>query len=221
MRRSTIWIGAPFTDKGASLNHLFASRLPVAALLLLFGAFTATADVARPLKEPAENQNQTKAQSDILLAAGLYTRWPTEAFEASKDGSSFLKIGIVGRPAYGKELDALTTTKQIAGRRVIVHNYPAASDVRPCQILFITSSVARADRLALIERFDHSPVLLVGETPGFCLEGGSLNFHVENGKVKFALNPQSLAQKKLVVDPRFMRLARPSTTAETKNDKKP
>src|SRR4051812_28121010 len=148
-----------------------------------------------------------QAKLEILLAAGLYIHWPASAAGEPAD-DKVLTMGVVGGSAGGQELEKLAAGKQIGGRQVIVRHYPSAAAVQLCQILFITSSASRDDRLALIQRYGNSPVLLAGDSPGFLQEGGSLNFQADGGKVRFVLNPQSLDRQKLVVDPRFSRLGR-------------
>jgi hypothetical protein len=160
---------------------------------------------------------QAKARFEILLAAGLYTRWPAGAFDRMQEGLGTLKVGIVGSDPHVEQLEALAAGRQIAGRQVVVRHYPDASEVEPCQILFLAGSLARSDRAALIEKYKDSPVLLVGNTPEFCREGGGLDFRMENGGLKFGLNPQALARQKLVVDPRFSRLARTANAPAPKN----
>lgn len=200
------------------MSSLFSSR-PLALLLLLpCGApwppanLRAAAPQAPVAPTPAAATDsafqQAQAKFEILLAAGLYTRWPSGAFVRAKDGPNVARVGIVGDDSHAEQFARLAAGRQFAGRQVVVHHYRSPSEVEPCQILFLTSSLAKNDRLALLERFKSAPVLLAGETPGFCLEGGGLNFQVENGGVQFVLNPAVLAQKKLTIDPRFSRLAR-------------
>jgi len=208
------------------LFHLFLWR-PLTVLLLLCGALwpaanlLAAAPPAPASAPPAAAVNeaalkQAQARFEILLAAGLYTRWPAGAFERPKEGPSIVRIGIVGNDPQASELESLACGRQIAGRQVVVRNYHSRSEIEPCQILFLADSLPASDRLALIEKYKSSPVLLAGETPGFCLEGGGLNFQMENGSVKFALNPEALARQKLTVDPRFSRLARPASPSAPK-----
>ena len=201
------------------MSSLFSSR-PLALLLLLpCGApwppanLRAAAPQAPVAPTPAAAATdpafqQAQAKFEILLAAGLYTRWPSGAFVRAKDSPNVARVGIVGDDSHAEQFARLAAGRQFAGRQVVVHHYRSPSEVEPCQILFLTSSLAKNDRLALLERFKSAPVLLAGETPGFCLEGGGLNFQVENGGVQFVLNPAVLAQKKLTIDPRFSRLAR-------------
>ncbi|MGI8978645.1 MAG: YfiR family protein [Pirellulaceae bacterium] len=209
------------------MSTLLSSR-PLALLLLLlfpYGAhwppasLRADAPSAPVAPTPAANDaasQQAQAKFEILLAAGLYTRWPSGAFQRATDGPNVARVGIVGDDSHAEQFARLAVGRKFGGRPVVVHHFQSLSEVEPCQILFLTSSLARSDRLALLEKYKSAPILLASETPGFCLDGGGLNFHVENGGVKFVLNPTVLAQKKLTIDPRFSRLARtPSPPAAT------
>jgi len=198
------------------LSRSHHSRHLAATLLVLLSglAVQAKAYAAAPApKAPTANvalPKQTRAKLEILLAAGLYTRW-ADAIEPSKDGPKALKVGIVGSDNYFKELQALAVGRQIAGRPVVVRHYPTPQEVESCQILLLTQSLSRSDRLGLIDKYKSAPVLLAGETPGFCGEGGGLNLRDQDGSAKFLLNPQALARQKLTVDPRFARLGQPAT----------
>ncbi|MBC7855964.1 MAG: YfiR family protein [Pirellulaceae bacterium] len=201
------------------MSTLFSSR-PLALLLLLpcgapwppanLRAAAPPASVAPTAAAAATDPafQQAQAKFEILLAAGLYTRWPSGAFERAKDSPNVARVGIVGNDSHAEQYARLAVGRQFAGRQVVVHHYRSPADVEPCQILFLTSSLAKDERLALLERFKSAPVLLAGEAPGFCLEGGGLNFQVENGGVQFVLNSAVLEKKKLTIDPRFSRLAR-------------
>lgn len=200
------------------MSSLFSSR-PLALLLLLLScgahwppaSLRADAPSAPVAPTPPANDTaiqQAQAKFEILLAAGLYTRWPSGAFGRAMDGPNVARVGIVGDDSHAEQFARLAVGRKFGGRPVVVHHFRNLSEVEPCQILFLTSSLTRNDRLALLEKYKSSPVLLAGETPDFFLEGGGLNFHVENGGVKFVLNPTVLAEKKLTIDPRFSRLAR-------------
>ena len=190
---------------------------PLAALLLLLcGAHWPPARLQAAAPADAGLQ-QSKAKFEILLAAGLYTRWPAGSLERPEEGLGVLKVAIGGSEPHAEQLENLALGRQISGRQVVVRHYQNVAEVEPCQILYLADSLPRNDRLALIEKYKTSPILLAGATPGFCLEGGGLNFQVENGDVKFALNPQVLANQKLVVDPRFSRLVRPAKISAPRN----
>jgi len=194
--------------------------MQVAALAMLAALLPAASAVEISGNAGGTGEREAKAKFEILLAAGLYMHWPASGPATSQNSRSDIQLGVVGHQEYGNSLDALAASKTIAGRRVIVHRFESAADVKPCQILFISSSVARDERKALIERFQNSPVLLAGESAGFCREGGGLNLLTEGGQVKFALNPAALAQQKLSVDPRFSRLAS-SLTESPRDSTKP
>lgn len=156
------------------------------------------------------------AKFEILLAAGLYTGWPAAVLEKA---GSVITIGIVGSEPNTAQLRILASQRKIAGRQVVVQTFQNASEVENCQILLLASSLSKSDRKALIEKYRNSPVLLASSAPGFCQEGGGLGFLVDGGSVKFSLNSQTLARQKLVIDPRYSRLAKPLTTPAKPADK--
>jgi hypothetical protein len=60
------------------------------------------------------------------------------------------------------------------------------------------------------------PVLTVGESPDFVRQGGIINFILEEGKVRFEIDPANAERARLRISSRLLRLARPpSATSKT------
>ena len=145
-------------------------------------------------------------------------RWPAGAFD---EGPNEMRIGIVGSDTHAAQLEKLASGRQIAGRQVVIQHFRSPAEVKPCQMLLLAGSLSAGDRQTLIAKYKSSPVLLASAVPEFCREGGGLNFQMEGGNVKFALNPQVLAKQKLTVDPRFTRLAKTPSQQPPSGGKRP
>jgi hypothetical protein len=152
-----------------------------------------------------------KARFEILLAAGLFVRWPSAEGEPERESPPVVNVGIVGSEPNLDQIQRMAQQRTISGKQIAVKHFERISDLENCQILLLADSLSENDRLELIEKYRDLPVLLASSAPGFCREGGGLEFSIVRSNVKFLLNSQALARQKLVVDPRFSRLAQPAT----------
>jgi hypothetical protein len=50
-------------------------------------------------------------------------------------------------------------------------------------------------------------VLLVGESPGFAGQGGTVNFLLDQGTVRFEINTETARRQQLVFDAKLLNLA--------------
>jgi hypothetical protein len=76
-----------------------------------------------------------------------------------------------------------------------------------CNTLFISKSDAEIWHV-LIGKSDLSGVMLVGESEGFLISGGHINFFIVSGKVRFEINPTSLRHSGINMSSKVLRLGR-------------
>jgi hypothetical protein len=51
-------------------------------------------------------------------------------------------------------------------------------------------------------------VLLVGEDPGFADQGGTVNFYMDENKIRFEINPEIAKQDRLKISSKLLGLAK-------------
>ena len=165
--------------------------------------------------------------SEYLIKAGFvfnfakFVEWPSAAF-AQPD--SPIVIGILGTDPFGNVIDRIVEDKKIGTRGFVVRRFKWArdsrdlKDLRECKILFVSSS-ERAHIDEILQGLKGSPVLTVGETPGFAERGGIVRFVVEDNRVRFEVNVEAARQAELNISSRMLTLARiisPSAAAAGK-----
>src|SRR5690349_16654023 len=69
----------------------------------------------------------------FLYNFGGYVEWPAEAFVTAEQP---FVIGVLGNAPLDDTLRELAQTKKVAGRRIVVEQFPSVDSVRACQILF-------------------------------------------------------------------------------------
>jgi hypothetical protein len=166
--------------------------------------------LAASLLLPARGSAQVASEYDIK-AAFLYNftgfvAWPGHDPEQT---APFV-IGIVGKDPFGRTIDDAMRSKSIAGRTIVIRRWGSAKDVGACDLLFVSAS--EADNLELIQKvLGRSPVLTVGEHPGFIRRGGIINFVKDEGKVRFEISPEAARRTGLVISSKLLNLARATT----------
>ena len=174
-----------------------AARLAVVALLcvILVCRNSTTAFTA-----PSEYE----LKAAFLLNFASYVEWPSRV--AADSGGAFV-IGVCGDDPFGDLLDQTVVGKTINGRKVEVKRFSSIRDLKPCHVLFISSSEeGRTGRILSATKDWH--VLIVGETDGFARKGGIVGFFIEDKKVRFEINPDEAHRSGLKISSKLLKLAR-------------
>jgi hypothetical protein len=153
----------------------------------------------------------TMAQGAVepaLKAAYLYnfvkfTEWRAEAVPS--DAS--IRLCVLGDEAVETALEQTVKNRQVGGRSFTVMRVNVDDALSSCRVLYVTGLDRR--RLAqLLERIKAAPVFTVSDLDGFAAFGGVGQLFVENGKMKFALNPTSAQRAGLRLSSKLLALAK-------------
>ena len=168
-----------------------ALALALALICLTFGGVTTAAQTV-PL--------EYRVKAAYLLNFTRFVEWPRPALE----GSDPFTICVAGTNPFGPVLAATLAGETVAGR-ILAFRVVTEAPVARCQVLFIPRTVAAAPYLRAVRGM---PVLTVGESPDFLEQGGGINFVLEEGKVRFEVNPEAASRNQLTMSSRLLRLAR-------------
>jgi hypothetical protein len=137
-----------------------------------------------------------------------FITWPKPSF-ATADAPFVL--GIVGTPSSVGHRDMLdkyaTHNRLIQGRRVKVVRFESAKTIQKCHLLFISRACSAEETRAALQQVQGQPVLTVGESHGFALSGGVMNFTPTKG-CAFEINPLAAERQQLKIDGRLEALAK-------------
>jgi hypothetical protein len=148
------------------------------------------------------------AVEPALKAAYLYnfvkfTEWRAEAVPS--DAS--IRLCVLGDEAVETALEQTVKNRQVGGRSFTVMRVNVDDALSSCRVLYVTGLDRR--RLAqLLERIKAAPVFTVSDLDGFAASGGVGQLFVENGKMKFALNPTSAQRAGLRLSSKLLALAK-------------
>jgi hypothetical protein len=180
-------------------------RLAVCALVGITLAGTAGVEVAlsQATFESVDSRREYNVKAVTLYAFGKYVTWPETAFESAT--SPFI-IAVLGPDPFSGALDQIAKVKTIENRPIVIKRFAKPEDYSNCHILFISRSFEPELEAKLLEQLAHQPVLLVGESPGFALRGGIINFVQSGSNIRFELNPDKAIEAKLNLSAKLLTL---------------
>jgi hypothetical protein len=133
-----------------------------------------------------------------------FTEWPDSTF-ANKDAP--IRIGVLGEDPFRGALEKVLRGETIRNRRVVVTHSHDLRELAQSHVLFVGKS--ERDRVAeVLSGLNSAPVLTVGETEGFARRGGTINFYLEDDKVRFEINPESTRERGLRMSSQLLALGR-------------
>ncbi len=170
--------------------------------ILLLGTF-------RPARAQPGKITEYRLKTAYLYHFAQFTIWPASAFNDASGVRAPFIIGVLGDDPLGTTLDELARRKTVKGRPIVVRRFKSWKNYQPCHILFLSRTTLPDLRLKAIAATASSPLLLVGESPGFAVRGATVNFYPDvDGTIGFEINIDATKQRKLRVDARVWKLAR-------------
>jgi hypothetical protein len=148
-------------------------------------------------------QAQSLGEDDVKAAFVLklmnFVQWPNSS---TKD----LVIGFIGADSISDSLQRLASGTRVNGRRVVVRRLGLDGDFKSCQVIFLGDS-ERKNASSVLERVRGTSVLTVGESDGFSQRGGIVNLLLNNGRIRFEVNPHGAERAHLQISSRLLSLA--------------
>jgi hypothetical protein len=141
----------------------------------------------------------------FLYNFGSYIEWPSNCFP---DEHAPFTIGVIGSSPLIESLQQIAATKKIGNRKILVTRFENANQIGVCQMLFVPASIPLPEQRSAIAAVKGRPVLLVGETPGFANDGGSMNFIVQANKIRFEVNLAATKEQQLKVSSKLLAMAK-------------
>jgi hypothetical protein len=139
----------------------------------------------------------------FLYNFAKFVEWPADAFR-SPDAP--LAICIVGHNPFSLDVENELRTRPVGGHPVEFVVAKPTDTLNMCHIVFIP--VTEKDQAARIVRsLKGSVALTVGESEGFAVRGGMVNFTVEGGKVRFEINRHAADRAGLKISSKLLSLA--------------
>jgi len=178
---------------GKAQSWVAASRGWILIAGMLLAGFLALA--GEPLAEA-----QSKAK--FLVNFAEFTEWPQGAFS---DNNELLKIGILGRDPFGKDIDELAESDLLKGRRAHILRSRKVEELKSCHILYVSQSEeSRLERILRVLR--GKPVLTVSEIEDSANRGVMIQMKTEDEKLRLVINLESAKAANLTLKSKLLRL---------------
>ena len=158
------------------------------------------------LTQSVDVQNVTtgEVKAAFLYNFARFTEWPNTAFSSA---ASPFSIGIASDEALRQTVERVISGKVVGGRTLTTRIVRDAKDVADIQMLFVSGAgPSRIDEL--LKALRRQPVLTVGDVDSFCVQGGMINFLLEDNRVRFEIRIDATEQAGLRVSSRVLTLAK-------------
>lgn len=152
-------------------------------------------------QELGPTEYQLKAA--FLFNFAKFVEWPTGSFASLQSPFS---ICILGTDPFGAMIDETLQGQTIGQHAVTVLRMREAAQLRRCQVAFISAS-EKGNLPQILQALRGASVLLVGESPGFVAAGGAIQFEMQDGRVRFLINPDAAERAGLQVSSKLLSLA--------------
>ena len=134
-----------------------------------------------------------------------YIRWPNENDSLGKDRP--FQIGVLGISRFQSYLDETCRGRMLRGSPVQVKYAQRLQDLVGCQLLFICDS--EAYRLVEVLRvFSGKPVVTIGDTPGFAIQGTMVNFFLDQKQIRMEVNLPVVKSSGLEISPQVLKFSK-------------
>jgi hypothetical protein len=138
----------------------------------------------------------------FLFNFAKFVEWPADAFQ---DRNAAFTICLAGDPFQGA-VEKTIEGEAWNGRRLSVKRVESGSELRGCQLVYI-SRAAAARNMEILMAAANEPILTVGETENFIAAGGIIRFTEGGRRIRFEINPDAADRASLRVSSRLLRLA--------------
>jgi hypothetical protein len=137
-----------------------------------------------------------------LQAAYLYNFVKFVEWPAGTLGGAIVMC-TAGNTPVAAALEQIVRDEVIGGHRLAVRTVEAPQAA--CNVLFVPRDIDPGEYLRATRT---APVLTVGESPEFIMQGGIINFVRDAGMMRFEIDQEAARRARLQISSRLLRLAR-------------
>jgi YfiR/HmsC-like len=151
----------------------------------------------------AETSPEYQVKAVFLFNFAQFVEWPPQSYE---DPAAPFVIGVLGTDPFGSALDGAVRGETLNGRSIVIERYRSVTEIRHCQILFISrSEQARIGEIsaALAGR----SILTVSDIEDPAQRGVMIRFVAENNRIRLRINADAAKAAGLSISSKLLRPA--------------
>ena len=184
----------PANNTRASVDRRWTTGIRVAVAVALCA--TAVDIYAQTASAPA-------LKAAFVFNFARFSEWPADALPPQ----SPLTLCVVGDEDVERALEQTVKGQKIADHLVVVARREADAVGRSCHLVY-ASKLNRHQFAQLIGASRSAPVLTMSDTARFAEEGGIAELYLEDGKMRFLVNLESVQRSRLRLSSRVLSLAK-------------
>ncbi len=152
---------------------------------------------------PTRKSVEYEIKAGFICKFVKFCTWPDASF-ANSDAP--ITVGILGFDPFQSIIDEAVEDLKIKGRSFQIRRYTPSDDYTSCHILFI--SAAEHNHIpAIMAKLADKPILTISESHNFCRQGGMINFHIVDNKVRFQINEKAARRTGIEISTRLLQIA--------------
>ena len=133
-----------------------------------------------------------RAQDEKFKALFMYNFAKNIEWPQAKQSGDFV-IGVYGNQSIVSELNNIAEKKGLGSQSIKVKEVGASDDVTKMHILYVTADKSDAAK-GFVDKVKGKGVVVVTDQPGLALSTSGLNYVKVDGKLKYEVNEQHLAE---------------------------
>jgi len=131
-----------------------------------------------------------------------FVKWSANALP---EDTSTIGVCVLAGEDVARTIDGTIGGKAVRDKQVIVRRLPRAKVDPSCQILFLSGDAIKD--VDFLRSSTDAGVLTVGDADGFAARGAVIAFRLEDGRVRFDINPDAAKRAHLEVSSQLLKLA--------------
>jgi hypothetical protein len=150
----------------------------------------------------AQAITQPALRAAFLYNFAKFTEWPGDVAPIGP-----LTLCVIDDSAVESALGDLVGSSSINGRTVTISRGVTGAKLRACHLLYV-GDISTGRAAAILDELQGAPVLTVSNGDDFVRIGGVVGLFVEEGRMRFAINPDAAQRTGVRLSSQLLRLAK-------------
>ena len=151
-----------------------------------------------------EGNSEYPVKLAFLYNFTKFVEWPSTAY---RNPGAPLAICIVGDDPFNQALEIELRTRTVGGHPVDLRRSKTSDTLSECHIVFIPVT-EKKQAARIVSGLKGSSTLTVGEIEGFAIQGGIINFTIEDNTLHFEVNTLAADRAGLKISSKLLSLAK-------------